>query len=205
MTKLLQCNIDILITNEDMMNLFLGLVHHPIVDKRGDTVTTSVTNLDIHDIARSARTFGFNGYFIITPVRKQHELVQTILDHWNTDHGNTYNPDRKDALSFIRLSESINDAAKKIEDICGQAPQIVVTGAGFDKYNGDVNELAKHLNIDKRPMLLLFGTGWGLHASVTESADFKLEPIFGAAEDGYNHLSVRSAVAIYCDRLRRSL
>lgn len=187
------------------MNLYLGLIHHPIVDKRGDTVTTSVTNLDIHDIARSARTFGFNGYFIVTPVRKQHELVQTILDHWNTDHGNAYNPDRKDALSFIRLAESVQAAKEKIKEIHGEEPQIVVTGAGFKEYDGDVPKLAQHLNIDKRPMLLLFGTGWGLHASVTDNADFKLEPIFGAAEDGYNHLSVRSAVAIYCDRLRRSL
>ena len=187
------------------MNMYLGLIHHPIVDKRGDTVTTSVTNLDIHDIARSARTFGFDGYFIVTPVQKQHELVQTILNHWNTDHGNAYNPDRKDALSFIRLAESIAAAKEKVKELEGVEPQVVVTGAGFKEYNGDERKLAEHLNIDKRPMLLLFGTGWGLHASVTDSADFKLEPIFGAAKDGYNHLSVRSAVAIYCDRLRRSL
>ena len=88
------------------MKMYLGLVHHPIVDKRGDTVTTSVTNLDIHDIARSARTFGFDGYFIVTPIEKQHQLVKTILDHWNTDHGTAYNPDRKDALSFIRIAEN---------------------------------------------------------------------------------------------------
>jgi hypothetical protein len=187
------------------MHMYLGLVHYPIVDKRGTTVTTSVTNLDIHDIARSARTFGFDGYFIITPVQKQHALVQTILDHWNTDHGNTYNPDRKDALSFIRLAESIELAKEKIKEFHGEEPLIVVTGAGFQHYDGDVQKLAQKLNIDKRPMFLLFGTGWGLHASVTDSADFKLEPIFGAAKDGYNHLSVRSAVAIYCDRLRRSL
>jgi hypothetical protein len=54
-------------------------------------------------------------------------------------------------------------------------------------------------------MLLLFGTGWGLTQSVTDAADFRLEPIFGIASDGYNHLSVRSAVAIYCDRLARAL
>ena len=104
------------------MNHYIGLVHHPIVDKRGTTVTTSVTNLDIHDIARSARTFGFEGYFIITPVVKQHELVQTILDHWNTDHGNQYNPDRKDALSFIRLADSIEIAKEKIKEKEGKEP-----------------------------------------------------------------------------------
>lgn len=187
------------------MSFYVGLVHHPIVDKRGDTVTTSVTNLDIHDIARSARTFGFDGYFIVTPVKKQHELVQNILDHWNTDHGNQYNPDRKDALSFIRLAESIEAAKKKIIELEGQEPLVVVTGANFEEYSGDTNALRAKLEVDKRPMLLLFGTGWGLHASVTDVADFKLEPLFGAAKDGYNHLSVRSAVAIYCDRLRRSL
>ena len=53
-------------------------------------------------------------------------------------------------------------------------------------------------------MLLLFGTGWGLTQGVTDKADFLLEPIFGIASDGYNHLSVRSAVAIYCDRLAQS-
>jgi hypothetical protein len=52
------------------MKKYLGLVHHPIKNKRGDVVTTSVTNLDIHDIARSARTFGFDGYYIITPVQE---------------------------------------------------------------------------------------------------------------------------------------
>ena len=187
------------------MNHYIGLVHHPIVDKRGTTVTTSVTNLDIHDIARSARTFGFEGYFIITPVVKQHELVQTILDHWNTDHGNQYNPDRKDALSFIRLADSIEIAKEKIKEKEGLEPIVVVTGANFQEFNGTTQELRNKLQVDKRPMLLLFGTGWGLHASVTNSADFKLEPLFGAAKDGYNHLSVRSAVAIYCDRLRRSL
>jgi hypothetical protein len=187
------------------MNKYIGLIHYPIVDKRGETVTTSVTNLDIHDIARSAKTFGFDGYFIVTPIQKQHELVQNILDHWNTDYGNTYNPDRKEALSFIRLSESIENAKNKIKEIEGLEPYVVVTGANFENFDGNTDQLRSAFQVDKRPMLLLFGTGWGLHASVTESADYKLEPLYGASKDGYNHLSVRSAVAIYCDRLHRSL
>lgn len=184
---------------------YIALVHHPIINKRGETVTTSVTNLDIHDIARSARTFGFDGYYIITPVEKQHKLVQTILDHWNGDHGNAYNPDRKDALSFIRLANSLEEMKEDIKTRDGSDAQIVVTGAGFDRYDGTAEVVKEKLDVDNRPMALIFGTGWGLHASVTDSADFKLEPIFGTAKDGYNHLSVRSAVAIYCDRLGRSL
>ena len=188
-----------------MQNWYIGLVHYPIKNKRGDTITTAVTNLDIHDISRSSRTFGSSGYFIITPVELQKKLVQTILGHWDSDHGNEYNPDRKDALAFTRCVDSIELAKAKIAEIEGQEPLVVVTGANFESDDGDTDKLCEKLKLDNRPMLLLFGTGWGLHASVTETADFKLSPIFGAAKDGYNHLSVRSAVAIYCDRFSRSL
>lgn len=187
------------------MSMYMGLIHHPVLGRKEEIITTSVTNLDIHDIARSARTFGFDKYFIVTPVKKQHTLVQSILDHWNTDVENSYNPDRSSALSFIELSNSIEDAKKRIFELEGVEPYVVVTGANFSEDSGDENVLRAKLQVDKRPMFLLFGTGWGLHASVTEMADFKLNPIFGSAKDGYNHLSVRSAVAIYCDRIHRSL
>lgn len=187
------------------LNCYLGLVHGPIRNKKGMEITTSVTNLDIHDIARSCRTFGFKGYHIITPIVKQHEMVKMLLEHWDTDKGNEYNPDRHDALSFVQLSNTIEEASKKIEQLHGVKPFVVVTGANFESFDGNEAKLIEILRLDNRPMLLLFGTGWGLTASVTDSADFRLGPIFGAAGDGYNHLSVRSAVAIYCDRIARSL
>lgn len=184
-------------------NLYIGLVHHPIVDKRGETITTSVTNLDVHDIARTARTFGFSGYFIITPVELQQALIGRILGHWEGDHGTSYNPDRQSALSFSKVAASIEKAVSSIEEMHGKKPIVVVTGANFKEYSGDAKALRDFIAKEERPMLLLFGTGWGLHSSVLEKADFKLTPIFGSAKDGYNHLSVRSAVAIYCDRICR--
>ena len=36
------------------------------------------------------------------------------------------------------------------------------------------------------------------------AADFRLSSLEGMAEDRYNHLSVRSAVAIYLDRLAQT-
>ena len=36
--------------------LAIALVHHPVLDKGGAIVTTALTNLDVHDLARSART-----------------------------------------------------------------------------------------------------------------------------------------------------
>ena len=52
-----------------------------------------------------------------------------------------------------------------------------------------------------RPVLVLFGTGWGLPQSLIEAADVRLEPIHARADTGYNHLSVRAACAITLDRL----
>ncbi len=187
------------------MKKYLGLVHSPILGKRGETITTSVTNMDVHDIARSARTFGLDGYFIITPIQAQHELVQKILDYWNTDMASDYNPDRSSALSFIRLATSIEEAQKMIlEENSVDKINTIATGANFETDDGDENVLRDKLIVDNIPMFLLFGTGWGLHADIVERADFKLTPINGSSSDGYNHLSVRSAVAIYLDRISSS-
>jgi len=181
---------------------YIGLVHHPINNKRGDVVTTSVTNLDIHDISRSAKTFGVEQYYIVTPLAAQQQLVKRILGHWDEDKSSAYNPDRSEALNVAQVVDSIEQAKDDIKEREGQDPMVVVTGANFKDGYGTVSSLKDELKIDNRPFLLLFGTGWGLHASVTESADFKLEPLHGVDESGYNHLSVRSAVAIYLDRLQ---
>ncbi len=186
-----------------MPSLYLGLVHYPINNKRGEVVTTSVTNLDIHDISRSCRTFGVEKYFLITPLQAQHQLVGRILGHWEEDKSAFYNPDRQDALSVATLSPSVEEAIRYIEEKEGVKPLIAVTGANFKRFDGDGQKLRERMNLDKRPCLLLFGTGWGLNARIVEMADFALEPLFGAAKDGYNHLSVRSAVAIYLDRIQK--
>ncbi len=184
--------------------IYLGLVHYPIKNKRDDIVTTSVTNLDIHDIARSCRTFGFERYYIVTPLEAQFELIKTILGHWEEDEASAYNPDRSDALSIARHAHSVEAGIEKIKEIEGVEPLVCVTGANFEEFSGTEENLLRKANVDKRPIFLLFGTGWGLHAQVLERADFSLEPIFGASGDGYNHLSVRSAVAIYLDRIARA-
>ena len=191
------------------MKLYVGLIHHPVIDKKGDTVTTSVTNLDIHDIARSCRTFGVSKYFIITPLILQHQLVDRILTHWRKEDSREYNPYRHEALGLVQLAHSIAQVKERIrgeEDGPDSYPLSVVTGARLAQHDGGVGELQKKMHVDKRPILLLFGTGWGLHPSVIEDADFRLAPIGGCqkkqGEQSYNHLSVRSAVAIYLYRFQ---
>jgi hypothetical protein len=58
------------------------------------------------------------------------------------------------------------------------------------------------LEAASRPVLILFGTGWGLSHELVASADVRLTPIRARADTGYNHLSVRAACAITLDRLR---
>ena len=93
-----------------MPNIYLGLVHHPVKNKNGVEITTSVTNLDVHDISRSCRTYGIKKYFIITPVQAQKELLDTIFGHWKQDEANAYNPDRFDALSVASWAPSVEKA-----------------------------------------------------------------------------------------------
>ena len=187
------------------MNLFVGLVHHPVKNKRGELITTSVTNMDIHDIARSAKTFGVKGYFVITPLSAQWEQVESILEHWKSDGQNDYNPDRAQALSLIELKHSIEETSRSIEAQEGRPPKVVATSAGPIPYDCTALGLARQAALDGGPYLLLFGTGWGLHREVVTAAHHRLRPILSRSPDGYNHLSVRSAVAIYLDRMCRPL
>jgi len=182
------------------VRLYLGLVHSPIKNKRGEIVTTSVTNLDIHDISRSCKTFGVEKFFLVTPLKAQHELVERILGHWKKEQSLAYNPDRQEALEIAQLVNNIEESKTYIKNKTGLEPLVVVTGANFSKYSGQVKDLYAAIEIDNRPVLLLFGTGYGLADSVLEDASFSLEPINGPGN--YNHLSVRSAVAIYLDRIQ---
>jgi hypothetical protein len=74
----------------------------------------------------------------------------------------------------------------------------VATGASPHPKNIDFGDLKRLLKDERSPFFILFGTGWGLTQEVKDNSDYVLAPIEGK---GYNHLSVRSAVAIILDRL----
>jgi hypothetical protein len=183
-----------------MADLYLALLHHPVLDKNGLIVTSAVTNMDVHDIARSARTYGVRRFYVATPVKTLHVLVAKIIEHWETGYGSTYNATRKDALSLVRLATDLDDVIVRVEREAGARPVVVATSArpganrvGFSQLRRDLDEAAE-------PRLLLFGTGWGLAPVVLDRVDTLLEPVLGPTD--YNHLSVRSAAAVILDRLR---
>ena len=180
-------------------NVSVALIHYPVYDKNRRVVATAVTNLDLHDIARAARTFGLFRYYVVTPNVEQRELAERIGSHWREGWGATYNPKRKAALELMKVVDSLEIALGEIEQESGKAAKMVATGAFGRPGSISCAELAELIEDASQPYLLLLGTGWGLTDEVFARADYVLAPIRGAGD--YNHLSVRSAAAIILDRL----
>src|SRR5262249_35453177 len=170
-----------------MGDLYVALLHHPVFDKHGAVVTTAVTNLDVHDIARLARTFDVRGYYVCTPIPTLRRLVQRIIDHWEEGPGAVYNPNRKEALAMVRLAEDLDGRITDVERETGALPRVVATSARSGPGRLPMPALARALREDPRATLLVFGTGWGLTPEVLERCDDLLEPITGVGT--WNHLS----------------
>ncbi|WDP92677.1 MAG: RNA methyltransferase [Desulfobacter sp.] len=181
-----------------MADLYIALIHHPVVNKKGDTVGSAVTNMDLHDIARAGRTFGVKGYYVVTPYEDQTLLCNQIMDHWVTGAGAKANPARKSALERVRLADSFEGVCQAIEAETEKPLVKVATSARKYENTVSCSSLKRNLN-ENMPHVIVFGTAWGLAEEVIEQCDHILEPIQGAGS--YNHLSVRSAASIYLDRL----
>ena len=78
--------------------LYSALLHYPVLNKEGKTVVTAIANMDLHDIARTAKTFGVEKFYVINPVEAQRRLAGQIIGHWREGYGALYNPFRKDAF-----------------------------------------------------------------------------------------------------------
>ena len=184
-------------------SLYIALLHYPVYNRRGEEVTSAVTNLDIHDIARLARTYGLDGYFIVNPDREQQSIVRKICSHWLEGYGSGYNYERGSALSLVELADSLKEVVITIERKHGTCPVTIATSAAVkDSLRGKTvsfGEARKMLSGGNAPHLLILGTGWGLSEDIMNEADYMLAPVSGRG--GYNHLSVRSAAAIVVDRL----
>jgi hypothetical protein len=180
--------------------IWAALVHHPVLDRQGGVVTTSVTNMDIHDLARTGRTFDLAAVIIATPIDIHREMVMKVVSHWQDPDTWKRTPSRKEALELIRVAPDIGEAAGMIEKETGRKPGIVGTTARIVEGAVSFDDLRSRIRSDPdRPWLIIFGTGWGLAPAALEQCGSILKPIEGAG--GYSHLSVRSAAAIILDRL----
>ena len=179
--------------------IYLALVHHPVVNKDGEVIASAVTNLDLHDLARTGCTYDVLRFYVVTPPggpagagsQDTGALGRGLRrrPQPGARHGHGAHPHPASVwttpIAAVRRRE-------------GCQPRIVATSARQAQGRIGFDRLRRQM-ADGLPWLLVFGTAWGLADTVLAAADHVLAPIRGAA--GYNHLPVRAAVAIVLDRL----
>jgi hypothetical protein len=180
-------------------DLFVALIHYPVLNRNGRIVTSAITSLDLHDIARSARTYGVRAMYVVHPVAEQREFALRVLDHWRLDYGRLYDSRRREALDLVEVVEDLEAALKAAEMMARAVPLLVYTsarasgGVSYEELRSKVHSTAGP------PIMLMFGTGFGLAPAMRERADIVLNAVRGPGE--YNHLSVRAAASVILDRL----
>ncbi len=180
--------------------VYLALVHYPVYNREGEIVATSVTPLDLHDFGRTGLTYGVAGYYITNPYASQQQLVGEVIRHWRDGLGGEHSPQRQRAVARAFV---VPTAAAAFDDVAareGAEPFVAATSARFP---GDALPAERLMEAaGGKPILVLFGTGYGLTDDLLYAADAVLEPILG--REDFNHLPVRAAVAIYLDRIFRA-
>jgi len=180
-------------------DLFVALIHYPVLNRNGRVVTSAVTSLDLHDMARSARIYGVRAMYVVHPVAEQREFASRVLDHWRLDHGRLYDSRRREALDLVEVVENLDRALKAAENAAKAFPLLVYTsarasgGASYDELRSKVEKTGGS------SIMLMFGTGFGLAPAMRRRADIVLDAVRGPSE--YNHLSVRAAASVILDRL----
>jgi hypothetical protein len=183
-----------------MLNkIYIALIHYPVLGRDRKIVSSAVTNLDVHDISRTARTYNIKRYYVVTNLPAQQDIVRRVIKYWTEGFGLEYNPNRAEALKLVRLKPYIEEVVEEIEKEEGSKPILVFTSAKKRENSINFEEMRKVVLNEERPILILFGTSWGLPNEILSMCDLVLEPV--RARTDFNHLSVRAAVAIILDRI----
>lgn len=180
------------------MHVDVALVHYPVVNRHGETIGSAVTNLDLHDIARAGKTYGVGTYWVITPFAEQQELARQIVGHWTDGYGSQVMSDRSQALSIVEVCASLEEMLEGATRRFGTRPLVLATCAKHQSNTRSYVQVRELIH-SGTPVVLLFGTAWGLSAEVMAGVDGVLPPLCGPTP--FNHLSVRSAASIILDRL----
>ncbi len=175
----------------------VALVHHPVLNRLGETSTTAITSMDVHDFARSCAFYDVAPVYIVHPADGMHAFVEEMRGYWREGDGQQRNPGRGESLAAIRLVRSLDEAVTDMGAGLDKCTLWYTSASPPDETTTDVGMLGsmpgRHL--------IVFGTGWGLDAAALPRPTGWLSPIQGVGM--VRHLSVRAALAIYLDRLRR--
>ncbi len=175
---------------------WLVLLHYPVYNKNGDVITSAITNLDIHDMARVVQTYGLAGYYLINPITSQFRLLEETIEFWQDGLGQEYNPTRSHSFGVVKAAKHLSTVRKAV----GKNALWIATTAR--RYENCVScaDIRKMSEADpQRNLVIMLGTGFGLTDEFIESYEHIMCPI--EAGTPYNHLSVRSAASIIIDRL----
>ena len=107
----------------------MALLHWPVLNKDGQMVATAITCFDLHDIARTALTYGAKGYYVVNPLPSQRKLAERITRYWQSGPSAGWNPTRRDAFQIVRVVERLEEVLTAIEAESGRKPRVVVTTA----------------------------------------------------------------------------
>ena len=178
---------------------YVALMHTDVCTHPGREGNTSVTSIDLHDIARSCATYGIKNFFAVTPLEDQQSVMDTFMEFWRSKEGQKYNQTRFDAIARLVQARSFSEVVQAIEQKEGQKPVVIATSAQRGDHSGHIDYMSQGtVWAQKRPVLLLLGTGHGLTGQRVASCDYLLDPVNGLVF--YNHLSVRAACGIMLDR-----
>ncbi len=179
--------------------VFLALLHYPIYNKDGNKITTTITNLDLHDISRAGKSYNVEKYYVVNHLKSQQALVRKMRDYWVSDYGASYNSNRHEAFMIMEIANTLDEVIEDIKKRSGKTPRLIATDAREFSNSITYKDLREKIFHEDESYLIIFGTGWGLSEEIMKRCDLILEPIYGRGE--FNHFSVRSAASIILDRL----
>jgi tRNA (guanine37-N1)-methyltransferase len=181
-------------------NHYCALLHNDIMLKDGTVGNSTITSIDIHDIARSSKTYGIKEYFVVTRLEAQFSIAEHFLHFWKDKEAIALHQSRAEAIATVSARKEINDCIEYIKKIEGVSPLVIVTSSRREIPHDRMITFFDQGKIwaQKRPILFIFGTSHGISPAVMNACDYRLTPLEGLEE--FNFLSVRSAVGIVLDR-----
>lgn len=181
-------------------NHYCVLLHNDVIMPNGLSGESIVTSIDIHDIARSATTYGICQYFIVTRLESQKKLIENFLTFWHQDEVKKINQSRAFALDKVFIKSEIEEVITSITEKEGIAPITIVTSSRRNVPHKAMISFHDQNKIweKNRPIVFILGTAHGINEKIINNFDYKLVPIEGLED--FNFLSVRSAAAIIFDR-----
>lgn len=181
-------------------SLSFCLFHYPVRLEDGRMGVSSLTNLDVHDIARVSQSYGMGPFFVLTPDARQQEILACVLRHWLAGAGGITHPDRKKALAKVVPVLNFADLLEKAKQFYGVEPVFVLTSAATPPRKAGkllTPSDVRHFLVEK-PVVICLGTARGL---VRHKLDFECMQMRPLRFLDDNHLSVRAAAAILADRI----